>query len=317
MLLTLSVSALRSKLVPGAGGAPAMALTDVPAFAAGELGLRGLALQTEFLVGADRARLTKVLECADKAGCPVLVLIESNPQPLASKDQAVAEAAKERLLRVAQAAQWLGCSAFSLPVLADDSDAELALVAERLKPVSRRAERLDLNLCIAPRQGLTATADRVTELLKKIGGFRVGTLPDFAAAAASGDPIPYLRRLVPYASTVLVPAAFEKKKPAKGAKGKAAKDAPPAEKGAPSGDYDMTEFVAVLSAVGYEGSVSLDYRGDGEPLDELKRVRELLAQAVEADQPALSDLEALLDGDLGEDEEPEEKPEVDAEEEKE
>ncbi len=208
MLLTLNLSALRSRLT-GQAGQPKLKLTDAPALARNELGVNGLVISTDLLVGADRQALQRLLEAADKAGCPCLVLMEVNPQPLGSPDILPVEAATERCLRVAQAAHWLGCSAFSIPIEAPDDEETLANVAANLKPISRRAEKLDLNLCLAPRPGLTASPDRVTEVLKKIGGFRVGTLPDFAAAAASADPVQYLRRLVPYASAVLVPAMNE------------------------------------------------------------------------------------------------------------
>jgi sugar phosphate isomerase/epimerase len=275
-----------------------MTLTDVPSLAATELGLRGLAIQTEFLVGADRQRLTKVLEAADKAGCPVLVLIESTPQPLATTDKAQAEACVDRLQRVAQAAQWLGCGAFAFQVQSEDTDAHLALVAERLKPVSRKAERLDLNLCISPGPGLTSTSERVTELLKKIGGFRVGTLPDFATASAAKEPIQYLRRLVPYASTVMIPTSGAPDAAAKKPKGKKKDEA---------GEYDLAEYVGVLTAVGYEGPVSIDFRGAGDPLAALKAVRETLAAAIDSEQPTALDALGLdgLDDELEDDEEAE------------
>lgn len=205
MPLALSVMALRSKLATTRGG-PGLALTDVPRFVRDELGLTGLYLTTDLLAGADRARLMHILECADKAGCPVLVLGEVAGQPLADDNDARAELAVERCMRVAQAAHWMGCSAFSVPVKAPDTEDAMEMVSERLKGVARRSERLDLNLSIAPSTGLTATADKVGELLKRIGGFRIGTLPDFATAAKASDPIAYLRRLVPYASMVLASA---------------------------------------------------------------------------------------------------------------
>jgi hypothetical protein len=204
MLLTLRVSALKSRLqTPGPGR---LSLLDVPAFARDHLGVNGLILSTDLLVGADRQHLQRVLESADKAGCPCLVLTESTPQKFADEDDAVVAQATDRALRVAQAAAWLGCSAFALPLQAADDEPSMVTAATNLKPVSRRAEKLDLNMCIMPVQGLTQSPERVTELLKKIGGFRVGTLPDFAAAAASPDPVLYLRRLVPYASAVFAPA---------------------------------------------------------------------------------------------------------------
>ncbi|MBL0870223.1 MAG: TIM barrel protein [Phycisphaerales bacterium] len=233
MLLTLNLSALRSRLT-GQAGQPKLKLTDAPALARNELGVNGLVISTDLLVGADRQALQRLLEAADKAGCPCLVLMEVNPQPLGSPDILPVEAATERCLRVAQAAHWLGCSAFSIPIEAPDDEETLANVAANLKPISRRAEKLDLNLCLAPRPGLTASPDRLTEVLKKIGGFRVGTLPDFAAAAASPDPVQYLRRLVPYASAVLVPAMNEQEAEAASAsaastKSKAKKSPEPVE----------------------------------------------------------------------------------------
>ena len=208
MLLTLNVGALKQRL-QGLNAHPKLKLTDAPAFARQEIGVNGLILSTDLLVGADRPMLHKVLEAADKAGCPILVLMELTPHPLGSEDVVTVEAATERCLRVAQAAHWLGCSAFSITIDAPDDDETLANVAANLKPISRRAEKLDMNLCIAPYRGLTSTPERVTEVLKKIGGFRVGTLPDFAGAAASPDAVQYLRRLVPYASAVLIPVPDE------------------------------------------------------------------------------------------------------------
>ncbi|MCU0688921.1 MAG: sugar phosphate isomerase/epimerase [Phycisphaerales bacterium] len=292
-----------------------MALTEVPRFVRDELGLAGLLLTTDVLVGADRARLNQILEAADKAGCPVLGLSQSEPLDLATEDELRGEAAVERCMRVAQAAHWMGCSAFSIPVLAPDNEDALETVADRLKGVARRSEKLDLNLAIAPMPGpgLTATAERVSELLKKIGGFRIGTLPDFATAATSGDPVAYLRRLVPYATLVVASGVkFESavkivKSDGGGAggageggagaggrgKGKKKVEAAPA----PAGDedrlssaatpaeraaelvhsgYDLAQLGSVLVAVGFEGSIALDYRGNDDPLAPILAIKNVL-----------------------------------------
>src|SRR5262245_43840360 len=75
MLLTLNVSSLRPHLRLGPGAPapkaePALGLIDVPRFAREELGLHGLTISTDLLVGADFARLDKFREAADKASCP-------------------------------------------------------------------------------------------------------------------------------------------------------------------------------------------------------------------------------------------------------
>lgn len=294
MLLTLAARCLKPKLVPAKGAKPAMTLENVPTYARQELGLSGLVLSTDLLAGADRPMLTRILEAADKAGCPCLVLMETEPQAFADADPVKVEAAVERCLRVAQAAHWLGCSAFSIPIKAADTDSDMLTAGINLKPVSRRAEKLDLNLCLAPAEGLTATPDKVTDLLKKIGGFRVGTLPDFEAASKSEDSNVYLRRLVPYASAVVASSLKFKpnKAPAKGA---------PAQKHEP---YDLQAFAQLLVAVGYQGPVAIDYRGGGDLAEGIIATRDVISSVVAADatedDPEDPGLAKLL-GDLADD----------------
>ncbi len=207
MLLTLNASCLRSQLMPTGGGAPTLTLTDLPQYTREVLGLGGLNLTTDLLVGADRRRLEHLRERADRAGCPCLLLIESEPQKLASDDPATADAAIKRMLRVIEAAQILSCTAAALRIVADDTDAALQTVWPRIRKVVDRAERLELNLLVTPMKGLTARAERVTEMIKKVGGFRIGTLPDFQFAFESAGNIEgavtFLRRITPYASVVL------------------------------------------------------------------------------------------------------------------
>ncbi len=323
MPLALSASALKSRLTTaktrGAGNSGLMTLTELPSFVRNELGLTGLLLTTDLLVGADRTRLMHLLECADKAACPVLAIAEVNPLPLADPDDRKADAAVERCLRVAQAAHWMGCSAFAVPVLAPDTEDAMEQAADRLKSVARKAEKLDLNLCISPAAGLTKTPERVGELLKKIGGFRIGTMPDFAAAADSADRIAYLRRLVPYASMVLAtgvkfeavgapPAKAEAEPKGKGSKGKGRGKAKPVELDDDETDvpvevrhtaYELREMASVLVSVGYEGPIAIDFRGTGDPVPGIMHIKGVLERlfdlGVEDD-----DVLSILSSELGE-----------------
>lgn len=202
MLFTLHASCLRSILTSSEGGKPKMALTDLPAFTKNTLGLSGLNLTTDLLVGADRARLEAIRERADKSGCACLLLIETNPLPLADPDPAIAGKAVERMKAVVRAAHILGCNSAALTLTGPATDVAQAFAVKRLKEIADPAERLDLNVLIAPTEGLTAVPEKVTEIIKKVGGFRVGTLPDFLSATKSKEPVAYLRRLIPYASCV-------------------------------------------------------------------------------------------------------------------
>jgi sugar phosphate isomerase/epimerase len=315
MPIALSAHAVRSKLSGGRPGGGGLTLTELPRFVRDELGLTGLLLTTDLLAGADRSRLMQVLEAADKAACPVLGLSEVTPQPLADDNDAKADAAMERCMRVAQAAHWMGCSAFAVPVEAPDDEDAMDLVAERLKMVARRAEKLDLNLSIAPRAGLTGKAERVGELLKRIGGFRIGTLPDFATAAASEDAVAYLRRLVPYASMVVAsgtkfePAVAGKGGPGgKAARGSAklAADLGLPERASAAGPdlmhpgYDLAQMAGVLVAVGFEGPIAIDYKGAGDPVGPILHIKGVLERLFsDGMDDDLLDVDELGLGELG------------------
>ncbi|MBL9000622.1 MAG: hypothetical protein JNK25_05740 [Phycisphaerae bacterium] len=266
MLLTLTASCLKGLLVPaGKAKKPKLDILDLPRYTRETLGLSGFNLSTDLLVGSDRARLENIRERADRASCSCLVLIEPNPQNFGEKAETAALAAAERMCRVVDAAQILGCSAAALRVAAPDDDDALARVAGRLRPIMERAEKLDINLILAPDKGLTSRPERVTELLKKVGGFRIGTYPDFETAAGQKDPIAYLHRLTPYASAVCASTTKF------GATGKSGKTEPSLEDLAQKSDkavvhtaYDLKPLVEAVTSVGYDGPLALDYRGPGD-----------------------------------------------------
>lgn len=227
MLLTLSARCIRPLVTPAGRGKKAqLDMLDLPRFARETLGLHGLALSTELLAGADRARLEAIRDRGDRAGCACLLLSEYDGQNFGSTNENVVGAASERTRRVIEAAHILGCSAASVRIEAPDDDAALARVANALRPVVERAEKLDMNLLLAPGKGLTSRPDRVTELLKKVGGFRIGTYPDFEVAAASSDPVQYLQRLTPYATAVCA-ATISLKEPTPGGASKRKSSPPP------------------------------------------------------------------------------------------
>jgi hypothetical protein len=334
MLLTLTASSLRSMLLPvGRARKPKLDLLDLPAFTRDTLLLSGFNLSTDLLVGADRTRLESIRERADRFSCSCLLLIESEAHNFGASDEKTALAAAERMIRVLGAAQILGCSAASLKIIASDDDDALARVANRLKPVMERAEKLDMNLVIAPHAGLTARADRVTDLLKKVGGFRIGTYPDFETAthaplvappaktgkekpakeSAKAAPEPkdaavaYLHRLTPYASAVCASTTgFH----GQGAKVKAPAEAAPEtllqSKTLAHAAYELRPLVDAVQSVGYDGPLALDYRGPGDPVAGLTLSRLALLTALGLDEIDDDDLD--LDDELMDELEVEEDP---------
>ncbi|HYE01948.1 MAG TPA: TIM barrel protein [Phycisphaerales bacterium] len=273
MLLTLAASSLRALLAPDRSGNARLRLADLPRYAREELGLFGLNFSTALLAGSDYESLDRLREAADRAACPCLVLVESEPLDFASEDDDLAEAAVERLVRVARAASRLGCNSASVMLGGVTDEPGVDRSVERLKQVIRVADRLELNILLMSASGLTADPDSLTALIKRIGGFRIGTMPDFELAGLAPDPVLYLRRLTPYAAAVT--AATRRGKPVKKA-------------GGPDEIAELARLARTVQSVGYTGTLALDYRGDGDPVPVLLKARAALEAALgpEAARPA-------------------------------
>lgn len=289
MLLTCNVASIASQIDPEGRGKPRLRLEEVPRYVREELLLHGMNLSTDLLAGATRDSLVHLRERADKEGCSCLLLIEPDPQPFAA-DQEAARAAADRVRRVLEAAHLLGCNSAAISIAAPDTDEAFDIVASRMREAMERAERLELNLLLRPATGLTQTPERLTDLIKKIGGFRVGTLPDFQDAAASDDPQTYLRRLTPYASVVLAStvefgeptesAAVDDDKP--GSLDDLAEMLMGDHTPAPHLSYDLAPLIEAVGSVGFDGTLAIDYRGGGDGTMGVHMSREAIEAAVES-----------------------------------
>jgi len=236
-------------------------LLEIPKYAHQELGLRGLLMPTEFFAGASADTFDRFRERADKSSCPCLFLLESEPHSVTEGSAHAVREHVDRFERVLLAGSRLGCSAVGITIAAADTDEAMELAAERLRPVSTRAERLDVTLLIRPSAGLTETPERLTDLIKRVGGFRIGSLPDFESAAASGDASTYLRRLAPYAPVVIA-SALESGKSRKG---------------------PLAECAEALKSVGYDGALAIEHRGNGNLKEAILRTRDAMGAALEED----------------------------------
>jgi sugar phosphate isomerase/epimerase len=265
MLLTLSTGSLRNRI--SLNGESGMSLLDVPAFTIKELKLHGLNILASMLSKWGLEDLDRLRDRADKASCPCLVLIEDAPLPLASEDPAVRKNAGERVRRLAVAANRLGCNALAVHCQADDEDECFDVLVAELKGLMPAIERLELNILIAPTTGLTHTTDRLTSVIKRIGGFRIGSLPSFAAAAATGegDPIEALRKLAPYAGAIQASVeGFNKKGAHK--------------------SYDLAKCVTAVRSVGFLNTLAIDYTGAGDPVPSIEMARDILQQAIDIEE---------------------------------
>jgi len=293
MLLTLHANAVRSMLVPSGNEPPDLSLIDLPRFVRESLGLHGLNLPTDMLAGATRDSLGRLRESADRAGCAVLLIIEPDPLPIASADIDEAEAAVERAGRVLRAASVLGCNAAAFEVRAepDDRDEVFELAVDRLKGVVELAERLELNALLTPNDpksgGLTAEPDGTAELIKRVGGFRIGALPSFELAMRSDDPETYIRRLTPYAAVVLATTvAFEELAEPEVDESLSPEErmleAMLADNKVHHSAYPLEPLVRGVVAVGYDGTLAIDYQGEEDPVLGVMNSRAALEDVLDA-----------------------------------
>jgi len=278
MMFSLNVNSIRDVLKRR--GKRAMTVVDLPKYTHEHLGLRALNLSTDLLSGVGRSDLERIRDNGDKVGCTCLLLSEPKPMPFGDPKRDAGNQCVDRMSRVLKAAHILGCNAASLKIKAKDNDDTFDLVCDRMRRVLEIADSIDINVLISPTDGLCADAERVTQLVKGIGGFRIGTFPDFADAAQTGDPVGYLRRLTPYASVVnattmgfsepVEDTQIEQESLQK-ADGLVGLDALAAELEAMDAEpapvhigYDLVSLVGAIKAVGFDGNIALDYRGGGD-----------------------------------------------------
>lgn len=262
IVLTLSVGALKPLLASKDARCPT--IMHVPEFAAKELALRGLNLPTSLLAGRAAADLDKIRDLADKAGAPCLVLVEETPLGFADAAPATRTLIEERVRRLAAAANRLGCRDIAVRCAAKNTDEEFERAAGGIKSVLQEIDRFDLNVLLVPNEGLTFEPSRLTDLIKKVGGFRIGSLPSFAHAHATGDVEKTLRKLAPYAESIDATIA--------GFKGDAHQP------------YDLAACVESVRAVGYVNTLALDYSGKGDVVADLQKARGILDAAVQTDE---------------------------------
>lgn len=279
MLFSLNVNSIRDVLKRR--GKRAVEIVDLPKYISEHLGLNALTLPTDLLAGMGRSELEKIRDTGDRAGCTCLLLAQPDPLTLAEPSEDKGDAAIDRAKRIITAATLLGCNAASISIKSKDTDDHFDRATERMKRILDHADSVDINVLIAPESGLTEDPERLTDLIKAIGGFRIGSLPDFESAHKSGDPAGYLRKLTPYASVVnastlgFVPGEAptnETKQDARDS-GLSGLDALAAElenmleepDPAPVHEgYDLVTMAGALSAVGFDGNIAIDYRGGGD-----------------------------------------------------
>jgi sugar phosphate isomerase/epimerase len=239
-------------------------LAAVPAFARQHLGLRGLNIPASMLAGLAAPGFERLRDASDKAGCPFVVLVDEQPLPFADNDPAKSAGAGDRLNRLAEAANRLGCRDVAIRCGAGEADDALERTAAGIKASMGEIDRHDLNVLVCPAEGWSTDPDRLAALIKRVGGFRIGSLPSFGHAHASGDAEKTLRKLAPYAESIDA-TVFDFD--AKGV----------------HRPYDLAAMVAAVRAVGYVNTLAVEHVGKGDPVDAIERARTILEAAIGAE----------------------------------
>jgi hypothetical protein len=261
MLLTLSISSLKKIISLNGRKGAKLGFFDLPDFAINELQLRGLNIPADLLHKRPLTDFDTFRDRADKAGCPCLVLYDSSPQSFGGADS---YDAAERVQRLAVAANRLGCNALGIRCGGPDSASTFDGTVRAIKSLMPSIERMELNLLLSPSEGLTSRPERLTDLIKRIGGFRIGALPDFAHAAECGDCVETLRKLAPYAGAIHATIqGFSKNGAHKG--------------------YDLAACVAAIRSVGFVNTLAIDYTGAGDPVQEIDKARLILQAAIDTE----------------------------------
>lgn len=263
MLLTLTTRSLHRLLK--ARGRNRLDVPDIPKYVIEHLKLRGLVLDTELLRGWSLDRLDDLRNTADQAGCPCLILRESTPISLIGASPAAMGQLHARLNLVGRAAHRLGCNAVALSLVGLETEEHLEPATEFLREVMDRVDRMEMNLLVEPGDQRLENPDGLIELIKKVGGFRIGTLPSFKNALAAGDCASVLRQTAPYASAVLATC------PDVDAEGTMSSTA----------QEQLRECVLALSSVGYEQILAIDYQGEEAPEPAIDAAREQIIAALE------------------------------------
>lgn len=260
-MLILEAGSLSSMLVGGSRKTAKLQLWDIPAVAMEDLGLRGLSVPATLLAGRSMKDLDRLRDAADKTGCPCLVLRDATPLPFGSDRSGEGDAALDRLQRLATAASHLGCSSLAIACenRVGDDEAFAAAVREGVKLVERR----ELNFLLTPGAGPLATAESVVELIRSVGGFRIGCMPTFGHAVGTSDPEATLRRLAPYASAMLGEL-----------------DAVKVKRGENADDV-VAAWVRAVRQVGFASTLALA-AGGRSPAKRIAEAREHLEQAMAA-----------------------------------
>ncbi len=258
-----------------------MSLADLPEFTLQKLLLRGLVIDTALLRGWNLDDLHTLRNRADQAGCPCLVLRETLPIEMNINKIAGDEPIIKRLSLVARAAHRLGCNAMTIRLHAALDDGGMDRTADFLRSLMLRIERMELNLLLEPWEGDLDEPEVLINLIKKVGGFRIGTMPNFAHAIAHQDIDGCLQQTAPYAGAILASCGLGTG--SRSTTSKKTSKAPAAGKALLKKELtDLRACVNAIRKVGYSQILAIDYIGPGNGIRAIEQTRDIIDEILDS-----------------------------------
>ena len=253
MLLTLAMQSLNDLIDEGDHD-----IQDIPSLSSGQFDLRGVMIDAHHLSGWSLETYDIFRNNADKANAPCLLVRDNPPMDLSNGNH---ELSRERIQRLSVAANRLGCNAVAITPIFPEDDQALQFVTDQLREAMQGVEKLELNLLLQPTEGKSSDPDQHIDIIKQIGGFRIGALPTFSAASATGDGINALQKLAPYAGGIVADFPTGRGKKA----------------------IDLVDGLAAIQDVGYSNTISLNYIGKGNPMIEIRKAAKKMHAFLEKD----------------------------------
>jgi sugar phosphate isomerase/epimerase len=253
LLLTLAIQSLNQLIEGGRQD-----ILDVPNLASEKLNLKGVMIDANHLSGWGQESYDRFRNNGDKAKSPCLLVRDNTSMDLIG----VQDLSMERIQRLSVAANLLGCNAIAITPIFPDKKSAVDTIVKQLREAMAGVERLELNLLIQPSTGLSSDPDELIEIIKQIGGFRIGALPTFSAAGATGDGLEALRKLAPYAGGIVADFPLGRGKKT----------------------VDPIEGLKAVREVGYSNTIAINYLGKGDALKEIGKVSKKMLKYLEEDK---------------------------------
>jgi sugar phosphate isomerase/epimerase len=224
-----------------------------------ELNIRGIALNDIWMRSYDKDYLRRIKQAAEDNGITIVALIcEGN---LVTSDEAARKKQIEENIQKMRAAAYLGAKIIRFNLGSTGNPAEDATVGvERVitafKELLPYAKKLGLKITVENHGGVSATSANIIKIIESTDRKYVGACLDFKNWPKE---VMYeeIAKLAPYAyHTHAKSFAFNA-----------------------DGEESTTDYhriIEILKAANYKGAISIEYEGEGDQIEGVKKTRDLI-----------------------------------------